>query len=319
MPSVFDRDTPRLRFRYPLWRRIGSLRSTCAVYSSICLSRNPTDSRQGMLYSPGGTPPKETIAINLLRLHNLYIQIVSNRTVLVYYCYENSLSSETARRSKTMLGRITHRYSIVIACNVLAFRDALRRLLAPEPDLEIVAEASDPGELAGILRRTSPEVVLCLFSLTDEEVVSTLQEVAARRPETRIVALVQSDPEKRQLLRNAFAGDVLVLRDVTIPEIVGAIRAGRQQGSVGIPEGHKAGPDAPHLTPREQQVISMLVQGFRTREIAATLAVSESTIHVYVHRLLKKYGVSRRLDLVVGFVVPDSTLRFARRPRRQVG
>ncbi len=205
-----------------------------------------------------------------------------------------------------MGGKFTDRCSIALACNLLGFRDAMRRLLAPEPDFEIVTEADDLGQLSGLVGRSRPEVVLSYFSPTDQRVAAALQSVATSWIETRVVALVQSEAERRPLLRRAFVGDVFVLQHVTIPEIVDSIREGRKMprnSRVGV--GEEAGPVEPRLTPRERQVVSMLTQGFRTREIAAALAIRESTIHVYVHRLLKKYGASRRIDLVLGAVLPD--------------
>ena len=205
-------------------------------------------------------------------------------------------------------GKTTNRCSIVLACNILAFRDAMRRLLEREPDFVIIAEAEKPDELAGALRRSRPAILLCYFSPTDERVVSGLLNVATASARTRTVALVQSEFERRQLLRKAFVADALVLRDVTMAEIVRVIRNTRRPKRGDLVRGNgRAGTGAPDLTPREQQVVSMLAQGLRPREMAAHLNISESTVHICVDRLLEKYGVSRRLDPVLDSFLLYST------------
>ena len=215
---------------------------------------------------------------------------------------------------KSVGGKTTNRCSIVLAGNILAFRDAMRRLLEREPDFEIIGEAEKPDELAGALRRSRPAILLCYFSPTDERVVSALLDVATASARTRTVALVQSEFERRQLLGKAFVAEALVLRDVTMAEIVGVIRNTRRPKRGDRVRGNgSAGTGVPDLTPREQQVVAMLTQVVRPREMAAHLNISESTVHVCVDRVLEKYGVSRRLDPVLDSFLLYSTARQSQR------
>ena len=192
--------------------------------------------------------------------------------------------------------KTTNKCSLVLACDVAALRDVIRGLLAPEPDFEIIAEVESLDELPDALRLGRPAILLCRFNPIDESVVSALLNVATWSARTRTVAFVQSEFERRQLLRKALVADALVLRGITIPRITSAIRnawRGRWNDRV---RGNGRATGGPELTQREQQVVSMLTQGFRPKEMAANLDISESAVHIYVDRLLEKYGAHRRID-----------------------
>ncbi len=212
--------------------------------------------------------------------------------------------------------KTTNKCSLVLACDVAALRDVIRGLLAPEPDFEIIAEVESLDELPEALRLARPAILLCRFSPVGERVVSALLNVATWSARTRTVAFVQSESERRQLLRRALVADALVLRGITIPQITSAIRRtwGRQWGDrVRGTAGTNAG--VPDLTRREQQVVSMLTQGFRPKEMAANLDISESAVHIYVDRLLEKYGAHRRIDPLLDSFSVYSTPRRVRQVR----
>jgi NarL family two-component system response regulator LiaR len=183
-------------------------------------------------------------------------------------------------------------------------RSGLEAVLAVLDDIDLVAEAESGEEAVALCDEARPDVVLMDLVMPRMDGVTATRAILQRRPDTRIVALTSfSDPALIQEVLKAGAIGCL-LKNVTGDELAQAIRRAHAGAATLAPEA--AGvlihavvtppqPDA-SLTPREREVVGLLVQGLTNTEIAGRLVVSLSTVKTHVSSILTKLGASTRTE-----------------------
>jgi DNA-binding NarL/FixJ family response regulator len=193
----------------------------------------------------------------------------------------------------------------------------LSEALARQPGISIVAAVVDGESMLRSLQALKPDVVLMSATLPDGPFnrKSSSQEIHSRTPQCPWVLLV--DQTEAELVVSAFrAGakgvfsraqsDVSLLAKCIRKVVEGEIWVDNKQmlyllEAVTCGEGEPTGPSsgAVQLTPREESVVRLVVQGMVNREIAATLHLSEHTIKNYLFRIFDKLGVSNRVELAL--------------------
>lgn len=196
-------------------------------------------------------------------------------------------------------------------------REGLRSVLAGEPGVEIVAEATNAESAMAAALREKPDVVLLDIRLPDEDGIEVTRKLHAALPETAVVLLTMH--ENRGLARRGLeAGAVgYLLKDSPAPLIRLAIRAARQEGAVlhhrvlrdlllggpAEPEssenGNGNGHRLPLLSEREMDVLRQVADGKSNRKIAESMHLSESTVKKYIQSLLAKLQVADRTEAAV--------------------
>jgi len=194
----------------------------------------------------------------------------------------------------------------------LVFRMGLRLYLTEAmPEIQVVGEAESVAAGVSLAEREAPDLILMDGFLGDARVDEALGELRGKRPECRIVVLVNySDPKNLALAASAGANGYM-LKTLPPAQIVEALRS-VMNGSTWIqPElmqqlysefanGPQAGEaDATadvDLTPRQIEVLKLVAQGLRNSEIANHLTISEQTVKTHVAHLLEKLGVASRLQ-----------------------
>lgn len=194
------------------------------------------------------------------------------------------------------------RIRILLADDHAILREGLRRLLAEAPDLEVVAEATD-GEaalrLAGALR---PDLVVLDLRLLGRDGLEVARVIRARLPEVRIVVLTGHEDtlHARALLALGVGG--YLLKTVSAPDLLAALRsvyAGQVVVQSSVAErlaGRRSSPDEP--TARELEVLRLVAEGCRNKEITSRLATSERTVQFHLGNLFAKLKASSRTELV---------------------
>lgn len=185
-------------------------------------------------------------------------------------------------------------------------RRGLAAFLRVKPDLQLVGEARDGLEALLVCENVQPDVVLMdlvMPKLTGAEATRSIRE---RWPHIQIVALTSF--EEKDLVRDALRAGAIsyLLKNVTVEELASAIRAANNGQSTLAPEALLAlvrTPDAEpsaeyNLTPRELQVLALLVQGLSNPDIAKQLMVSRSTAKAHVSNILSKLAVSNRAEAI---------------------
>ncbi len=180
-------------------------------------------------------------------------------------------------------------------------RAGLVAIISAQPDMSVVAEAADGQTAIELFRRHQPDVTLMDLRMP---VLSGFEAIAVLRrefPASRFIVLTTYEGEEdiNRALRAGAQG--YVLKGMTGEELIDAVRL-VAQGFRYIPQavkerlaGHLFGS---RLTPRETEVLQLIVAGLSNREIAEQLSVTEGTVKSFVNSILGKLGVRDRTQAV---------------------
>lgn len=203
---------------------------------------------------------------------------------------------------------------VLIADDHLIFRMGLKSLLNNEPDIVVAGEASTGAQTIEKFKDLRPDVVMLDLRMPDGGGMAALAGVRELRNDARVLVLSSyaNEEEVYQALQAGASG--YVLKDVGRDELTGAIRqvyAGRQWIQPCIQPILASREDRHALTPRELEVLKLLVRGLTNREIAKVLGNSENTVRNHTIRIFAKLYVSDRAEAVSaalqrGIVVPTN-------------
>ena len=195
------------------------------------------------------------------------------------------------------------------------FREGVLALLAGQPDLKVVAQASDAGEAYRVVAATAPDVVVLDLSLPGVSGLEVGRKLLKQHPKLRILALTMlRDPAHvAQALEAGFLG--YATKDQPGGELVAAIHAvARRQHYLSpslsaVPA--DGGSPLVKLTRREREVFDLTVAGIITAQIAELLQISRRTVETHRARILHKLGAHSAVDLVrlaasLGLLTVDS-------------
>lgn len=181
-------------------------------------------------------------------------------------------------------------------------REGLSTFLRAFPDMRLVGEAANGAEAVQRCRELAPDVVLMDLIMPEMDGVAAIRAINAAPSRPAIIALSSFGEE--QLVRAALEAGArsYLLKNVSAESLAEAIRLARAGISSLSPEasGALAGrPEpAPELTPREREILRLLIDGDTNAEIAARLGLSLYTVKNHVRNLLGKLGVSSRTEAV---------------------
>lgn len=200
----------------------------------------------------------------------------------------------------------TKRIRVLVVDDHYIVRGGLRTCLRAFHDLELVGEAANGEEAVRQAQALAPDVVLMDVKMPVMDGIEATRLIRERCPGTRVIALT-SFVEKELVPRALQAGAIsYLLKNVSPLELAEALRAAARGQSTLSPEATQAlvqaSSDAPlaiePLTPREQQVLGLLVEGRTNLQIGQTLGITESTVKSHVSTIMAKLGVSSRTEAV---------------------
>jgi DNA-binding NarL/FixJ family response regulator len=222
-----------------------------------------------------------------------------------------------AKRSRTGAGsggsgarggtRAAIRPRVLIVEDHKLFADALGPVLT-KMGMDVMDTAPDAARALAAISSERPDVVLVDLGLPDMGGIDVGKEILRQRPDTKVLALTGlNDPRAvRETLQAGFHG--YLTKDTPLLRFVNAIEAS-MEGQVVIPHtlaSAAAGRRAPEeqyadivrqqLTPREYEVLALLVEGANTKKMAARLDLSPNTVRTHVQNILEKLQVGSRLE-----------------------
>lgn len=191
-------------------------------------------------------------------------------------------------------------------------RQGLRALLDLADGIEVVAEARDGEEALACVHRAMPDVLLLDVRLPKLDGIGVLRALRERASMPPTIVLTTFDDEQvaTEALRLGARG--YLLKDVSLEQLTLAIQVVQDGGTMILPTTaarlyddvvdvplHAARKDPDALTPRELEVLRVMVDGCSNREIATTLHLAEGTVKNHVSAILAKLGVRDRTRAVL--------------------
>ena len=202
---------------------------------------------------------------------------------------------------------------ILIIDDHLLVRTGLRMLIDNEPNMEVVGQAANRAEALAVTKNATPNLILLDIDLGGEDGLDFLPELHKATPEARVLVLtgLRDLEAHRRAARLGAAG--LVLKEHAADVLLKAINkvhAGElwlDRGMLGTllreaTQEAKADPEASKiatLTLREREVVTLISEGLKNRDIGARLFISETTVTHHLTSIYAKLDLSDRLELVI--------------------
>jgi two-component system, NarL family, response regulator len=186
---------------------------------------------------------------------------------------------------------------ILVAEDHLVARVGVSTIVNMQPDMTVVAEASNGAQAVEMYRTHLPDVTLLDMRMPGMGGVEAASAIRAGHPNARMIALTTYGGDED--IRRALAAGVqaYLTKDVLHDELLKAIRA-VHAGQTYLPPAVAASLAAqvprPDLSAREVQVLQLIVNGLANKQIAYTLSIAEHTVKNHVKNILSKLGVQDR-------------------------
>jgi two-component system nitrate/nitrite response regulator NarL len=216
--------------------------------------------------------------------------------------------------------------SILVVDDHTLFRRGLIALLEQDSGLRVVGEAADAAQALRVVPSLQPDVILLDNHLPGVLGIDAVKDLRALSPRSRVLMLTVSEDAQdlatalrngaqgyllktidgdllAQAIRRAAQGEPVVSQEL-MGKLVAAFQA--QGGPPALPEpvaqpGPEPAPEAgaSPLSPREEEVLREIARGASNKEIARTLQIAETTVKLHVQHILRKLGLSSRVQAAV--------------------
>ena len=217
----------------------------------------------------------------------------------------------------TLLSRLERRIRIVLADGNAEFRALFRELIGHQTDMEIVCEVVHGDDVFAVALQQLPDVLLLSLEIEGTSGYSLLEQFQAAGLGTRVIAVCGNSrmehcvqavrlgcrgllPEGTEgslvlkCIRKVYEGELWLDR-ATTSEVLRHLTQQPPANSKARVREEKASP----LSPREREIVLLVTQGFRNKELAEKLVISEQTVKNHMHNIFDKLGVSDRLELAL--------------------
>lgn len=204
--------------------------------------------------------------------------------------------------------------------------EGLRRVLGQYPGIQIVGEAADGVDIIEKAIGLEPDIILLDFKLPRVDGLTVLRSIQARVPQTKVIMFASSDNKEDFVEAMKLGCSGILLKEVPTPLIEKSIQR-VQAGEIWLdsnttaavirhfaspkdfPAAHapgsnnnssnKASRERAQLSQREREIIILIAQGYKNKEIAEKMFITEQTVKNHLHNVFDKLHVSDRLELAL--------------------
>jgi two-component system, NarL family, response regulator LiaR len=203
---------------------------------------------------------------------------------------------------------MTESIRVMIADDHDVVRRGLSMFLTGFDDLELIGEAGNGADAIRLCGELQPDIVLMDMDMPDMDGIAATRIIRSQYPHIQVVILTGSKED--MLVQSALQAGAIgyMLKNISVAEMANIIRLAHMGKPSLSPEAtqslinlavHPPIPDHHYnLTPREQTILELLVQGLNNQEIADRIFVSRATVKANVSTILSKLGVDNRIDAV---------------------
>jgi two-component system response regulator NreC len=201
--------------------------------------------------------------------------------------------------------------AVMLVDDHVLVRQGLRCVLETDPEIEIVGEAGDGRTASELAERLHPDVVLMDLTLPEIDGIEATRQITSRRdgPNVLVLTMHSDDVSVRQSLKAGARGYVLKdADDVDLLNAVKAVARGKSYFSPAVSKvlltayrgdsGHHIEDNLALLTDRECEVLRLIAQGKRNKEIAAELTVSVNTVETHRKHIMEKLDLHNTAEIV---------------------
>ena len=208
------------------------------------------------------------------------------------------LSTETLDRITL---RRTNRIRVLCVDDHRVMLDGLALLIGRQPDMEVIASATSGEHAVQLFAAHQPDITLMDLQLPTMSGLQAISEIRASYPDARIVVLTMFQGDE-DIYRALEAGaSAYLLKDTLAEDLVTVIRevhTGNRPIPADVAAALAVRKVQPSLTPREIEVVQLITEGLRNKEIAVALGISEETAKVHVKNILAKLNVNDRTAVI---------------------
>lgn len=193
-------------------------------------------------------------------------------------------------------------------------REGLRTIVSSQPDMVMVAQAGNAEQAVAEFRRHRPDVTLMDLRLPGTNGTDTLIAIRGEFPDARIIMLSMSDGDgeiQRAMRAGASAYLLKSMPNDQILSVIRSVHAGRKHVPAEVAARLAEHLGEENLTARELQVLRLIRDGHRNKQIADLLRIAETTVNFHIKNLVDKLGANDRTHAVTiairrGFLGVDS-------------
>jgi two-component system, NarL family, response regulator len=180
-------------------------------------------------------------------------------------------------------------------------RLGLSSVIALEPDMSVCAEAATGRHAIELFRTQQPDVTLMDLRLPDLSGTDATRAIRAEFPDAKIIALSTFAGDEEIHMALGAGALAYLVKTVQPEELVGTIRkvaTGQRHVPADLAARLASRSPRSHLSPRELEVLKLMIMGKRNKEIATQLDITEGTVKIHVSNILVKLGVADRTEAV---------------------
>lgn len=212
----------------------------------------------------------------------------------------------------------TKRIRVLIADDHPILREALKHLLTLEQDIDVVGEAADGREVLNKVAELKPDVLLLDLRMPYLDGLAALERMQQMGSATRVLILTASEDKAEYVsamklgcagivlkqappdlilksIRKVYGGEIWLDSQTTAAIMRQFSNPSENTAPAAGPKGRERSP----LSAREREIVGLVSQGYKNKEMAEKMFISEQTVKNHLHNIFDKLGVSDRLELAL--------------------